>query len=320
MPRKSVASCSCQTPVVERRGGRGIGAVGETAVGVAVLVCRGASAADGPGKRMLVLGVGNVGVVAGVGEAVAKDDDLGERGQAGGGGVRVDQRLVRAGGETAGGGGGRDAIGVGRRQGGNVSGTERRLDGVDGQSKDREDTTGFRHAWRRVYTVGVGKFKPALTPDGLRKRTEHDVSVHEAMLPMPKSTAQRADDPKPQLFPETQGRVKLVETTKLNCMARNPWRRASTRQCSPMSLPTPIPRAVGETIKAALATWEPSAGWLGGGYRCRPPARRPRPGRCGYQARTSRPKPRHETSADRKRKCPPVRRLPKCISQMPSAS
>ena len=46
----------------------------------------------------------------------------------------------------------------------------------------------------------------------------------------------------------------FVEITKLNCMARKPSRCASARQCSPIRLPTPAPRADGETMNAALAT------------------------------------------------------------------
>ena len=55
----------------------------------------------------------------------------------------------------------------------------------------------------------------------------------------------------------------LVLTTKLNCMARNPLRRASRRQCSAICLPTPLPLKARATMKDAFATCEPRPGWFG---------------------------------------------------------
>src|SRR6266481_5824976 len=61
---------------------------------------------------------------------------------------------------------------------------------------------------------------------------------------------------------ERRRAVLLVATTKLNCIARKPRRRASCRQCSAIARPIPRPRADGETMKPALATCDPSPGWL----------------------------------------------------------
>jgi len=55
----------------------------------------------------------------------------------------------------------------------------------------------------------------------------------------------------------------LVATTKLNCMAWNPARRATANECS-QSLPAmPLPRASGDTMYPAFATWSPRPTWLG---------------------------------------------------------
>jgi len=63
-----------------------------------------------------------------------------------------------------------------------------------------------------------------------------------------KCARQSADDFETEFLPKAHCGV-VVETTKLNCIARKPRRRASLRQCSAIARPIPWPRASGATMK-----------------------------------------------------------------------
>src|SRR5438094_2618317 len=95
-----------------------------------------------------------------------------------------------------------------------------------------------------------------------KKRSVHNVHIDISFFGMMKCARQGANDFKPS-FCQRRIAESLVETTKLNCIARKPRRRASLRQCSAIARPIPWPRASGATMKAAFATCDPPPDWLG---------------------------------------------------------